>query len=149
MGCTFVDIVISSSEVLRRCYFYLPLVFPNLPDRRMAGASLKQSAGNRRDNADGVPIFSWRIFLGQVANVFVVHVHIHKAAQLAIFSEEMFAQVAKLAGQLSESFADSFGGNFSRIGLACIHAQWRGNNHFYRHLSSFLNALVTAAEASN
>src|ERR1700688_1801254 len=48
----------------------------------------------------------------------------------------MFAQITKLAGQLSERFADSFGGNFSRIGLTRVHAQWRGNNHLDRHLSS-------------
>src|ERR1700722_15242747 len=48
----------------------------------------------------------------------------------------MFAQITKLHGQLSEGFADSLGGNFSRIGFARIHAQRRGNNHFHRHLSS-------------
>src|ERR1700688_3818588 len=104
--------------------------------RRFTYASLNESAGDRRNDADRVPIFGRRILLGQVTNVFVVHIHIHEAPQLAIFSEEMFAQITKLHGQLSEGFADSLGGNFSRIGLARVHAQGCWNNHFYRHLSS-------------
>src|SRR6267378_7244999 len=56
------------------------------------------AAGDGRDNADGVAIFGGRIFFRQVANVLVVDIHVHKAAQLAILGKQMLAQVAEFRG---------------------------------------------------
>ncbi len=53
------------------------------------GASAARDGWN---NADRISIFRRCIFLREITNILIVHIHVNEAAQLAVFGKEMFAQ---------------------------------------------------------
>src|SRR5438309_1419478 len=69
------------------------------------------AAGNGRNNANRISILGRRVLFGEVANVFVIDVDVHKTAQLAVFGEQVLAQVRILGREISERFADRSGIN--------------------------------------
>src|SRR5579863_6859407 len=78
----------------------------NLKRRAILGAKAATTmlpksgaASDGGDNADGVAVLGGRIFLGQVANVFVINVDVNEAAQLPFLGEKMPAQFAEFRGQ--------------------------------------------------
>src|SRR4029077_10916845 len=56
------------------------------------------ASGDGGHDADGVAILGRGVFLGQIANVLIVDVNIHKAAQFSVLGKQMLAQLAKLGG---------------------------------------------------
>src|SRR5579863_144903 len=51
--------------------------------------SIPCAAGDGWHNADGVAIFDWRVFLVEIADVFVLQIDIDEAADTAIFGVEV------------------------------------------------------------
>ncbi len=91
-------------------------------DKRVAG-------GDRR-----------RVFF-QIADVFVVQIHVDEAAQLAFVVKELLAQVGELRGQRAQHFADGRAGQLHRIVLVGVLAQ-RGRNQDFGHIRSSFSAAV-------
>ncbi len=54
---------------------------------------IARAAGDRRHDADRVACLHARLILLQVANVFVVYVDVHEAAQPAVIGKEMLLQL--------------------------------------------------------
>ena len=61
----------------------------------------RRAAGDGGDDADGVAVFGGSGFLREVTDVFVVDVDIDKAAEFAVFGEEVLAQIAELRCEFS------------------------------------------------
>src|SRR5271170_2605526 len=74
-----------------------------------------EAAGDAGDDADGVAVFGRRRFLREVADVFVVDVDVDEAAQFTVFGEEVLLQITELGGEIGESFADGFRGDFGGV----------------------------------
>src|ERR1700747_3161812 len=62
-------------------------------DVRVATTAIHETgaAGDGRHDADGVAILGRGVFLGQVANVLIVDVDIHEAAQFSVLGKQMLA----------------------------------------------------------
>src|SRR5580700_4754856 len=93
-----------------------------------------RAAGYGGDDANCVAVFGRRVFFCQITDVFVVDVDVDEAAKLAVFGKQVFAQIAELRGQVTESFADGRGGEFGGVALAGVDSQRRWDHYFYRHL---------------
>src|SRR5260370_24783774 len=98
-----------------------------------ATTSQEVSSSNRGHNADRIAILGRSIFFRQIANILVVYIHVHEAAQLAIVGEEMLAQIAEFRGQPSQRLADRRRLDLRGIALPCVSAKRRRNNHFHSH----------------
>src|ERR1700687_262962 len=97
--------------------------------------AIAKTSCNRRHDADRVAVFCWGIFFRQIANIFVVHINVHEAAQLSVLGKQMLTQVSKFGRQPPQRFADGPRFHLRRIALSCIGAQRRRNNHFHSHLN--------------
>src|SRR5262249_40516652 len=98
-------------------------------------------AGDRRHDTHYVTVLGRRVLLRQVADVFVVDVHVHETAQLALVGKQVFAQVPKLAGQVPKRFAHRPGHKLRRVSLPCVNAQGGWNHHFHWHSSLLTSSL--------
>ena len=56
---------------------------------------LTPSPGDGRNDADRIAILRWRIFLLQIANVFVVEIHVDEAADFSVIRVQMLVQFAE------------------------------------------------------
>src|SRR5256885_5156239 len=108
---------------------------------RKVGSTAGTAACNRGNDADRVSVLRRRIFFGQIANIFIVHVHVHEAAQLPLFREQMLSQIPEFRGQMPQSLAHRRRLHFREVALPRINTQRRRNNHFHgHHFSPHLNA---------
>lgn len=64
------------------------------------------AAGNRRNDADFVAVFERRLLVFQEADVFLVHIDVHEAADFAIFIHETFLDAGVASLQFSDRFSD-------------------------------------------
>src|SRR5260370_4108794 len=110
-----------------------PLHAERPPLSLAATTSQAVSSSNRGHNADGIAILRRSIFFRQIANILVVYIHVHEAAQLAIVGEEMLAQIAEFRGQPSQRLADRGRLDLRGIALSCVSAKRRRNNHLHSH----------------
>src|SRR5260370_21671939 len=110
-----------------------PLHAERPPLSLAATTSQAVSSSNRGHNADRIAILGRSIFFRQIANILVVYIHVHEAAQLAIVGEEMLAQIAEFRGQPSQRLADRGRLDLRGIALPCVSAKRRRNNHFHSH----------------
>src|SRR4029077_829607 len=77
------------------------------------------AAGDRRHNADRIAVLGRRVFLLQVANILVIEVDIHEAANAAVIGVKVLAEIRVSSRKLFQGFADG-----SRIELhACLLAR--------------------------
>src|SRR5260370_42409752 len=100
-----------------------PLHAERPPLSLAATTSQAVSSSNRGHNADGIAILGRSIFFRQIANILVVYIHVHEAAQLAIVGEEMLAQIAEFRGQPSQRLADRGRLDLRGIALPCVSAK--------------------------
>jgi len=70
-----------------------------------------------------------RLFLAEIADIFVIQIHIHEAAQLPFVGKQMLAQLAEFNRQLAERFANGPRWKLRRIAFCRKYSQRRGNNH--------------------
>src|SRR5437899_663628 len=94
------------------------------------------SAGDGRNNADGVAILRRRVFLREITNVLIVHIDVDETAQLSVFGEEVLAQFAEFRGQMAERFSDGPGAELGRVALPRVGAKRRRNHYFHGHFIS-------------
>ena len=73
----------------------------------------------------------------EVADVFVVDIHVDEAAQLAFVVEQVAAQVGVLGGQLVERFAHGGGIDFDGIVATGVLAQRGGNENLSHYFSPY------------
>src|SRR5260370_966395 len=125
-------------NVTWRCRFIGPLGMTKLAGHGDCGGRNSDydggnTARDRRNDADGVAILRWRILFRQVANVFIVHVNVDEAAQLAIFGEEMFAQVREFRSEMAKRFPHGASAELGRIAFPRVGAKRRWNHYFHGH----------------
>src|SRR5258708_9074212 len=110
-----------------------PLHAERPPLSLAATTSQAVSSSNRGHNADGIAILGRSICFRQIANILVVYIHVHEAAQFAIVGEEMLPQIAEFRGQPSQRLADRGRLDLRGIALPCVSAKRRRNNHLHSH----------------
>src|SRR6266571_9387129 len=88
-----------------------------------ATASRARPARDRRHNGNSIAFSQGRVFLLQVADVFVVQVHVDEGPQFAVIGKKMAAQVGVLSGEFPERFADVAGGDIHRVLFFSVLAQ--------------------------
>src|SRR5579864_260799 len=91
------------------------------------------SPGDRGDDADGIAILGRSVLFGQIANIFVVHIYVHEAAQLPIVRKEVLAQIAEFRGQTPQRLAHCCRPDLRGIALPRVNPQRRWNNYLYPH----------------
>ena len=101
-----------------------------LARRSLSGA--RHAAGDRRNDADGVDRLDRRLFLLQIADVFVVDVDVDEAAQLALLVVQVRLQPTVLARQIGEQLADCRARGVNGVLLVGVRPQWCRNQDF-RH----------------
>src|SRR5689334_9397785 len=94
-----------------------------------------RATGDRGHDADGVAVFSRRVFLLQIANILVVEVNIHEAANAAILGIEVLAQVRIGSGKLFQGLANRSGIELHACLLARKLPQSGRNFQLYSHSS--------------
>jgi hypothetical protein len=99
---------------------------PGLVRRRLNGGG---AARHRRDDADRVAGLERRGLFLQIADVFVVDVHVDEAAQLSFAGVQMRAQVAELRREIRERLADGRAGHLHGVRLAGVGAQRGGDQN--------------------
>src|SRR5260370_27029570 len=67
------------------------------------------ASGDGRNNADGVAVLRGRVLFREITDIFIVHINVYEAAQLAFIGEQMLAQVCEFRGQVAERFPDGPG----------------------------------------
>src|SRR5262249_32665109 len=100
------------------------------------GRYSRTSAGDGGDDAHDVAVLRRRVLSLQITNVFVVDVDVDEAAQLAVFREQVLAQIGKFLSQATESLTNSRGADFRRVTLPGIDAKRSWNHDFYWHFWS-------------
>ena len=79
--------------------------------RRLGRSFHGRAAGDGRDQRNGVAVLGLAGIFAQIADVFVIQVHVHEAADLALVGEDLLAQVGELGGQRAQYFAYGGAGN--------------------------------------
>ncbi len=92
-----------------------------------------RAAGNRRHNADHVAGRDRSRLLAQVADVLLIDVNIDEAAQMAVVSKKMTAQVGELRGQVAECFLDRRAVHLHSVLFPGIRPEGGWDNHFGWH----------------
>ena len=85
------------------------------------------ASGNRRHDGDIITIFHCRSIFLQVADVFVVEIHIHESTQFAFIRIEMAAQIRMLRHQFGQRPTHRCGFQLHRGMFSGILAQRRRN----------------------
>ena len=102
----------------------VPAVAQNLFFRKRRGLRRGvhrcRASGDTGHNRDGVAILHRRAFFFQIADVFVVEIHIDEAPQLAFIVVKLSAKILVLTGQLRQDFADGSAAQFHCVLLACV-----------------------------
>ena len=104
------------------------------------------AAGNGRNDADGIAVFGRRVLFREIANIFIIHVHIDKAAQPAVLGKKVLTQVGILGRETAERLADRSGIELRGITLPGLRAKRRWNHNFHGHW--FLNPPALHSKSS-
>src|SRR6266851_289747 len=104
----------------------------------------RNAARDGRNDTYRVAVLRWRVFLRQIADVFVIHVHVHEAAQFAFLGKEKLAQLGELLSEMAERFAHCRSLKLRRSALPRIRAKRRRNHHFHGH---FVSPLLSGRRA--
>src|SRR5262245_8525215 len=96
-----------------------------------------RAAGHRRQDGDRVAVRHRRLELGQVADVLVVHVDVHEAAQVAVLGEQPIPEAGVLRVEVREQCADRGARAVHRARAAGRLAQDGWDTHLYRHVYSW------------
>src|ERR1019366_8531520 len=114
----------------RNCHGRSPLLFSSAID----GCGLYlDPAGDRRHDADRVSVLGSRIFLVQEANVLVIQIYIHEAADSSVVGIEMLAQLGEARRQSAERLAHRGGVTFDARLLSGELAKRRRNQDLNSH----------------
>src|ERR1700690_4542572 len=81
---------------------------------------------NRRHYRNVITVFHRGCVLLQVADVFVVEVHVDEGAELAVVVIKMTAQVGVLGDESAEGLADGRAADVNSRLFPGVLAQWRG-----------------------
>src|SRR5215467_410383 len=102
------------------------------------------SARDRWHDAHNITVFYRRFFLAKIADIFIVHINIHEAAQFSVVRIAVFTQFAKFRRELAQSFADRFRRKFRGIALCGKDSERRWDDYFNWHfLSISLQKIVS------
>jgi hypothetical protein len=107
-------------------------------ERTKAWRSRLGAARNRRYDADNIVFLHGRLVLLEIADILIIQIDIHEAADLSFIGKEMPAQVAVLRSQAGQRLSHGFSLELYRILLPCVLAQWSWDDHLYGHSHSFV-----------
>src|ERR1019366_2799663 len=110
-------------------------------------AGIKTTAGDRRHDADRVSVLGSRIFLVQEANVLVIQIYIHEAADSSVVGIEMLAQLGEARRQAVKRLAHRGGATFDARLLSGELAKRRRNQDLYSH-TMLLPSRITGANSA-
>src|ERR1017187_2107538 len=91
------------------------------------------AARNRRDDADFVTVFQRRFPVFQEADVFLVHINVHKTAHLALVIHEAFLDAGEARLQFDDRFADGGGVDFDQLLVVGQLAERCWDSDFFGH----------------
>src|ERR1039458_9990 len=95
------------------------------------------AARNRRDDADFVTVFQRRFPVFQEADVFLVHINVHKTAHLALVIHEAFLDAGEARLQFDDRFADGGGVDFDQLLVVGQLAERCWDSDFFWHKLNF------------
>ena len=95
---------------------------------------------NRRDDADFVAVFEWGFRVLEEADVFLVHVDVHEAADFAFFVHEPLGDAGVAGLQFGDRRANGGGVDFDQLLVVGQLAERRWDSNFLCH--KFTSILV-------
>lgn len=113
----------------------------------MASSKNGLASRNRRDDADLVAVFERRGAVLEEADVFLVHIDVHEAADFAFFVHETFGDAGEARLQFRDGVADGGGVDFNQLLVVGQLAERRGDADFFGHkFNSIVKLLIVSGQ---